>query len=84
MAQNKNDSSVSNKNVQSNNSSPSEGDNSADGNLEMKISGEADGMQMYMRCLPFFNIELKEFQLAIENLKNQNSHLTVDNLAKEL
>ena len=83
MAQNKNDSSVSNKIVQSNNSSSSEGDNSGDGNLEVKISGEADGMQMYMRCLPFLNIELKTFQLAIENLKNQNSQLTLDNLRQE-
>ena len=38
----------------------SEGDHSEGGTLEVNISGEADGIQMYTRSLPLFNIELKE------------------------
>ena len=77
------ESNESNNTDQSNNSQVSEDDIPGGGSLEVKISGEADGMQMYMRCLPFLNIELKTFQLAIENLKNQNSQLTLDNLRQE-
>ena len=50
----------------------SEGDLSGGGTLEVNISGEADGMHMYMRSLPLFNIALKEFQSSIGNLENQN------------
>ena len=54
------------------NSDMSEGDLSGGGTLEVNISGEADGMHMYMRSLPLFNIALKEFQSSIGNLENQN------------